>query len=342
MPTSKDPSSADVKDGSRLGTERNGMTTTWRASIGQVPELRRLRYFLAVAGEQNFTRAAELLHVAQPALSRQVRQLERELGVELLHRTTHTFELTQAGRFLYERGPVLLDAADELWRLTSSYGTGERGTVSLGYGVSASDETAPELLRGLTGRLPEIQVTTQVLSTGQILAAVHDGTIDIGVVRCPPPDGGLMTRLLRLERQGVELRHDDPRAAAGSIRLDAVADMPFLMHQRDANPGHYDAVLEVFRDRGVEPTVVHRTVALDLALTPLVAGEAVALAGESARLGLPGDLVWLPLDPPAAFATCLLTRSGGTNPAAERLLDTAEEVADDLGWRAGAGDAAGR
>jgi len=318
------------------------MTTTWRASIGQVPELRRLRYFLAVAGEQNFTRAAELLHVAQPALSRQVRQLESELGVELLHRTTHTFELTQAGRFLYERGPVLLDAADELWRLTSSFGTGERGTVSLGYGVSASYETVPELLRGLMGRLPEIQVTTQVLSTSQILAGVHDGTIDIGTVRCPPPDPGLVTRLLRLEPQGIELRQDDPRAAAGSIRLDAIADMPFLMHQRDANPGHYDAVLAVFRDRGVEPRVVHRAVALDLALTPLVAGEAVALAGESARLGLPGDLVWLPLDPPAAFETRLLTRAGGTTPAAERLLDAAEEVADDLGWRAGAGDAAGR
>jgi DNA-binding transcriptional LysR family regulator len=329
----------DVKDESGLGKERNGMTTTWRASIGQVPELRRLRYFLAVAGEQNFTRAAELLHVAQPALSRQVRQLERELGVELLHRTTHTFELTEAGRFLYERGPVLLDAADELWRLTTAYGTGERGTVSLGYGVSASYETAPELLRGLTDRLPDIQVTTQVLPTGQILAGVHDGTIDIGVVRCPPVDAGLETRLLRLEPQGIELRRDDPRAAGERICLDEIADMPFLMHARDANPGHYDAVLGVFRDRGVEPDVMHRKVTLDLALTPLVAGEAVALAGESARLGLPGDLVWLPLDPPTAFETRLLARAGGTNPAAERLLAAAEEVADELGWR---GDAAGR
>jgi DNA-binding transcriptional LysR family regulator len=315
------------------------MTTTWRASIGQVPELRRLRYFLAVAGEQNFTRAAELLHVAQPALSRQVRLLERELGVELLHRTTHTFALTEAGRFLYERGPMLLDAADELWRLTSAFGTGERGTVTLGYGVSASYETVPELLRGLSGRLPDIEISTQVMSTGQILAGVHDGTIDVGAVRCPPADPGLDMRLMRLERQGIELRRDDPRAAGESICLDAVADMPFLMHQRDANPGHYDAVLEVFRACGVRPAIVHRTISLDLALTPLVAGEAVALAGESSRLGLPGGLVWLPLDPPAVFETRLLTRAGGTSAAAERLLAVAEEVADEMGWR---GDAAER
>jgi len=80
-----------------------------------VPDLRRLQYFLTVAQEQNFTRAAERLHVAQPALSRQVRQLEQELGVELLHRTTHEFELTEAGRYLLERGPALLDASEELW-----------------------------------------------------------------------------------------------------------------------------------------------------------------------------------------------------------------------------------
>jgi DNA-binding transcriptional LysR family regulator len=342
MATSKDPRPPGVKDEPRLGTDRTGMTT-WRATPGRVPDLRRLRYFLAVAGEQNFTRAAELLHVAQPALSRQVRLLERELGVELLHRTTHTFALTEAGRYLFERGPVLLDAADELWRLTSAFGAGDRGAVAFGYGASASYETVPELMRALTVRLPDVEVTTHVMSTGQILAGVGDGTIDVGAVRCPPADIGLETRLLRLEPQGIELRGDDPRAAGETIRLDAVADMPFLMHPRDANPGHYNAVVGVFGDRGVEPTVVHRTVTLDLALTPLVAGEAVALAGESARLGLPGGLVWRPLDPPALFETHLLIRPGGANPAAERLLAVAEEVADELGWRgAPAVDAARR
>ena len=101
-------------------------------------DLRRLQYFVAVAQERNFTRAAEHLHVAQPALSRQVRLLEQELGVELLHRTTHEFELTEAGQFLFERGPALLAAAEELWRSVRSYGTGERGEVVVAYGASSS------------------------------------------------------------------------------------------------------------------------------------------------------------------------------------------------------------
>jgi DNA-binding transcriptional LysR family regulator len=99
-----------------------------------VAELRRLQYFLTVAQERNFTRAAERLHVAQPALSRQVRLLEQELGVELLHRTTHAFELTEAGAYLLERGPALLNAADELWRGVASFGAGERGGVVVAYG----------------------------------------------------------------------------------------------------------------------------------------------------------------------------------------------------------------
>ena len=89
-------------------------------------DLRRLQYFIQVARERNFTRAAERLHIAQPALSRHVRLLERELGVELLFRTTHEFELTEAGEFLLERGPELLTAADELWRSVRTYGTGEQ------------------------------------------------------------------------------------------------------------------------------------------------------------------------------------------------------------------------
>jgi DNA-binding transcriptional LysR family regulator len=88
-----------------------------------------LQYFVAVAQERYSTRAAERLHVAQPALSRQVRLLEKELGVGLLYRTTHEFDLTKAGEFLLEHGTALLVAADELWRSARTYGTGEQGEV---------------------------------------------------------------------------------------------------------------------------------------------------------------------------------------------------------------------
>ncbi len=307
-----------------------------------MPELRRLQYFLAVARERNFTRAAEVLHVAQPALSRQVRLLERELGVELLHRTTHTFELSAAGTFLLERGPAVLDAADDLWRATASFGAGERGHVAFGYGASAGYETVPKLVRTLAERLPDLEVTTAVMSSTQILSGVREGAIDVGVLRCPPTDGAYESRLLRVEAQGVLLRRDDPRGGADSVTMDALADTPFLMHPRDANPGHYDAVLELCRARGVDPRVVHRAVSFDLAQTPVVAGEAVAIVGESSRLGLPGELTWLRLQPPAGLETRLVARALGRTPATDRLLAAAEEIADELGWRDGARDAGRR
>jgi DNA-binding transcriptional LysR family regulator len=188
-----------------------------------VVDLRRLRYFLAVAGERNFTRAAEQLHVAQPALSRQVRLLEEELGVALVRRTTHTFELTDAGRFLSERGPAVLDSADALWRTLRRFGAGELGGLVVAYGTSAGYDTAPRLLRAI-------------------------------------------------------------------------------------------------------------------AQTPVAAGEAVAIVAESTRVGMPRELVWLPLSPPAALPVSLLVRALDRAPVVERVLALSEDVAAELGW----GDAAPR
>src|SRR3954452_5884181 len=218
--------------------------SSWRG----VPDLRRLGYFVAVPEERNFTRAAERLHVAQPALSRQIRLLEDELGVELLRRTTHDVELTEAGALLLERGSGLLGDADALWRAVARVAAGGRGTVRLAYGASSGYETAPKLLAALAERLPELVVETQVLATPAILAGVADGSLDAGIVRCAP--SGLLLRrapqgvLLDPDHpQGALLRPDRPLAARDAIAVSELRGELLLIHPRAENPGHYDALL---------------------------------------------------------------------------------------------------
>jgi DNA-binding transcriptional LysR family regulator len=302
------------------------------ASIRAVTDLRRLQYFVAVAQERNFTRAAQRLHIAQPALSRQVRLLEQELGVELLHRTTHEFELTEAGEFLLERGPALLSAANELWRSVRTYGTGERGQVVVAYGASASYETAPRLLHALAESHPGITIATAVKSAGEIVAGLSDGSIDLGLVRCLPHQVGLDARTIRREQQGIVVRRDHRLASSAAVSLDEIADETLLLHAREANPGHYDAVLGLCREQGVEPRVLVRTLSFDLTYGPILRAEAVAIVGESSRLELPEELCWLPLTPPVSFEVSLVVRAHNRSPAVDRMLDAATGIANAVGW----------
>jgi DNA-binding transcriptional LysR family regulator len=297
-----------------------------------VPELRRLRYFVAVATERNFTRAAERLHVAQPALSRQVRLLERELGVDLLRRTTHEVTLTDAGRFLLERAPGVLDATDDLWRSMTRFAAGEQGSLVLGYGTSAGYETAPRLLEAIAQRLPQLDVTARVMATGEIIDAVGVGTVDAGLVRCPTTRAGMEAHVVRREPQGVLLRRDHALAGAASVTLGQLGDAPILLHSRDANPVHYDAVLALCHAAGAEPRVLERNPALDLAQTPVVDGRAVAIVGESSRTVLSPVLTWVALSPPATFEVAIVTRTHDRSPALDRVLAAASEAAGELGW----------
>ena len=298
--------------------------------------LRRLRYFLTVAEERNFTRAAERLHIAQPALSRQLRLLEEDLGVELMRRTTHTFELTDAGEYLLEHGPGLLDHAEALDHALRGFGAGDSGRVVVAYGTSAAYETAPRLLAAIGNELPGLEITTRVMSVSDILAGLGDGTVDVGVVRCPPDAPGLETRLLRLEPQGVLMADDHPYAARGELSLEELREENVLLHHRDANPGHYDAVLNLLRSAGIEPRVELRDVSVDFQQTAVLEGRAVAIVGESTRVSLPPRLSWVPLRPPAALQVTLLARTLNRPPPVTRFLAAAETVADAFGWRTAA------
>ncbi len=295
-------------------------------------DLRRLQYFVAVAQERNFTRAAEQLHVAQPALSRQVRLLEQELGVELLHRTTHEFELTAAGAELLERGPKVLASVDELWRAIRSYGAGQRGHLRVAYGASASYETAPRLLAALTERHPQVEFVTAVRSVNEIMTGLSAGSLDVGIVRCPSRVADLESRTIRLEPQGVLVRDDHRFASSSVVAIDELAQETLLMHPRDANPGHYDAIVELCRAAGFEPRIVLRSVSFDLAYSSVADKEAVAIVGESSRVGLPAGLHWLPLAPSATMTVSLVVRRYNRSPIVDQILQSSPAVSEQLGW----------
>jgi DNA-binding transcriptional LysR family regulator len=137
---------------------------------------------------------------------------------------------------------------------------------------------------------------------------------------------------VRPERQVVLLRRDHPLVLSTSVSLGDIAAETLLLHPRDANPGHYDAVLELCRQHGHEPRILLRTMTFDLRYGPIVDGEAVAIVGESTTSGLPPELCWVAIEPPAWLEVSLVARRHGRSAAVSRLLDSAQAVAEELGW----------
>lgn len=297
-----------------------------------MPELRHLRYFLAVAEELNFTRASERLHIGQPALSATVQQLEAELGVELLRRSTRQVELSPAGRVLRERGEDLLAGTDALWDAIRRVGDGTEGTVHLAYTVSVAFETAPHLIERVLSKLPGLQFSAEVLSSGAVVDAVSVGKADVGLVRGAEPPASVGPTLIRRERQGVLLASDHPLAARAELPIEALREQTLLIHERDANPAHYDALVMLCHTAGFEPRLSIRTVPFDPANISIRDGRAVAIVGESSRPVAGEGLSWISLPEKTPKMEVWLLHSANAAPAARRFAAEALIRAHEEGW----------
>jgi DNA-binding transcriptional LysR family regulator len=297
------------------------------------PEARLLRYFLSVADELNFTRAAERLNIAQPALSAQIRQLEAQLGVQLLERTTRSVSLTDAGRAMHDRGPAALAALEEVWEAARRAGRGEAGRLRIAYSPSAGYDTAPRLVEALRERYPRVEVAAEVLPTPEIVRAVLDGRADVGVARMPLPADGVRLRTVRVERQGVLVPADHPLANRPEVELAAVAEHPILVHPRAANPAHHDLLIDLFRRARLEPRLVERPVAFDPTQRMIRDGRAIGLVGASSAVGLADRLRWVPLaDPAPRLEVKLVLRDGEPSPLADRFERATIAYAAAAGW----------
>ncbi|WP_338910644.1 LysR family transcriptional regulator [Serratia marcescens] len=239
-------------------------------------ELRHLRYFIAVAEEQNFSRAAERLHISQPPLSRQIQQLEASLGVRLFKRGSRPLVLTAAGRFLYGHALQFLAQSLELKTMTQRVGQVER-PLSLGFVASTLYDILPQLIRRFRTAHPEVGLSLHEMTTLEQTRALKEGKIDVGFGRIRHEDMHIRRIILREEPLMAALSADHPLARSEGLTLRALQAETLIVYPQTPRPSFADQVLATFRDRALVPRKIMEVRELQVALGLVAAGEGIAL-----------------------------------------------------------------
>jgi DNA-binding transcriptional LysR family regulator len=263
--------------------------------ISEPFELRHLRYFVAVAEELHFGRAAKRLGIAQPPLSRQIKGLEERLGVELLRRTRRSVELTGSGAALLPAARDLLAQAARVEQAVRRSAAGTAGTIQMGFVGSAAHELLPTLLRRFRERYPDASVVPTELSTTEQIAAITRGALDAGLVRLPVESAEVAT--LRLLEEPLVIALPDFHRFAGRRRLPlaALANEPFVMWGRQLNPPFHDEVISACHDAGFSPNVVQEAGEIPTIVSLVAAGLGVSLVPASMEQVRTDGVVYLPV-----------------------------------------------
>ncbi|GAB4242689.1 MAG: LysR family transcriptional regulator [Candidatus Methylacidiphilales bacterium] len=252
-------------------------------------DVRHLRAFRAVAARLNFRRAAEDLHVSQPALSRKIAQLEEGIGTRLLVRSGRRTELTVAGRFLEARAGALVRDLERLWRETREAGQGQRGSLALGCTETAMAGFLPPVLRRVRAGLPGVSLVLRLDHSDRLVRAVSDGGLDLAIVSLPATGEGLRSVRVAEEALGVVLPEEHPLAARASLGLQDLREESFILFPPQDNPQLHAEIVEKCRRAGFFPRRGEETASRTLAVSMVAAGFGVTLIGErSARLCGPG------------------------------------------------------
>ncbi|MEU6654172.1 LysR family transcriptional regulator [Streptomyces sp. NPDC046900] len=289
-------------------------------------DLRHLRYFVAVAEERHFGRAAERLHMAQPPLSQQIRQLEAELGVDLFHRTTRRVDLTAAGRAYLKRARAILAEVDDAARLARRVAAGAVGHLTIGCVGSATYSLLPALSRRLSLELPGVDFSFrgEMLAPDQV-EALRTGAIDVALLRPPLADLSLTVRTLRHDRLVVAVPADHPLAKRSRLRAHDLADADLIMHSADRRSVMYGVVLRLLHDAGVEPHIRHEVGETSTLITLVAGGLGLAVVPEPATALTLEGVVYLPLTGPTARVELAVAhRADRSEPHLARTVEVIE------------------
>ncbi|WP_414442842.1 LysR family transcriptional regulator [Burkholderia sp. 22PA0106] len=251
------------------------------------PDLRQWRYFVAVADERHFGRAATRLSMTQPPLSQAIRALEAALGVELFVRTRRSVALSAVGAALLPDVRRLLAAADALPPLATSLARGEAGTLALAFVSTADYGLLPALLREFGARYPRVRLKLTEATSDVQLEMLAAGAIDAGLVIAPlPPRHAAGLSYLTVAREPLVLAMPEqaaPGAEAEPVRLDALADLPLVIFPRRLAPGFYDIITGCYGALGLTPRIGQEAIQMQTIVSLVSAGMGVALVPQSLR-----------------------------------------------------------
>jgi len=257
--------------------------------------LRTLEYFVVLSEELNFSNAAARLHIAQPALSQQIRSLERQLGAELVDRGHRPLRLTPAGSYLLGSARQLLGAYEEAAIGTREVGRGIRGWLAIGFTRSSMYSVLPPALKTFHRRYPEVELRLFEMVTEEQVEALRKGTIQIGIGRQPEPIDGFEQRLLLSEPVKLVLPPDHRCAKRKSVKITDVQEDPLILYPRAIASRFSRYIESMYRDEGLVPPVRYRTHEIQTAIGLVAAGLGVCYVGESVAEQGRSDVAYRPI-----------------------------------------------
>jgi DNA-binding transcriptional LysR family regulator len=288
-------------------------------------ELRHLRYFIAVAREENVTRAALKLHVSQPALSRQIRDLEDELGFPLLERTAKSVRLTDAGRVFLSEAQEVLDRAQKAVERARARAGRIEGKLQLGYAPSPSVEVLPRALRGFATKYPGVRVILHDLTAEEMIAQLHEGKIDLAMTVRPVQKSLRGLSYVELARYPlcVAVSPQHALAKAKKVTTEALLAEPLLGYTRKDYPDYYVEVETLFKNSAQAPVFIEEHDSVTSLIAGIEAGHGVAILPSCVACLAGPRLRLIPLSPAGPLLKVGILVKDKATPLAGQFVQTA-------------------